>query len=136
MPPPLAMKWPRYQQEFLLDQAPAIAPAIMAPPKKVENNVAAIIPPTTSERLGTPSVRNRRPGIVYLTIWPAAINAVATPTTAQPVAVPTLKPHTTMADQTSKAPGRDVYYDRRTRGRSLQALDGCVPGHNGGKLSG
>ena len=54
---------------------------------------------------GTPSVRNRRPGIVYLTIWPAAISAVATPTTAQSVAVPTLKPHTTMADQTSKAPG-------------------------------
>src|SRR4029079_1781550 len=70
-----------------------------------KNPTRATNPPTTSERLGTPSARNRRPGIVYLTTWPAAITAVATPTTAQPVAVPTVMPHTTMANQTSNAPG-------------------------------
>src|SRR4051794_15934607 len=70
-----------------------------------KNPTMATNPPTTSERLGTPSARNRRPGIVYLTIWPAAINEVATPTIAQPAAVPTVKPHTTMAAQTSSAPG-------------------------------
>ena len=34
------------------------------------------------------------------------------------------------------APGRDVHADRRTRRRPLQALDGCVPGHDSGDLSG
>src|SRR4051794_18075402 len=61
--------------------------------------------PATIDRRGTPALRSRRPGTRYLTTWAPPITSVATPSTANAVAVPIASAHTAIAAHTSSAPG-------------------------------